>query len=285
MYGVTIDQAAIRSLIQDFYHLTGIRIAFYSHDLKTQIYYPTDMCRFCRILRANPHADRKCRECDRLAFEQALKTQKLYIYECHAGITEAVTPILAGGRLSGFLMMGQTLRVPPTGVSWEKTQQICSCRPEDLEQLRDAFFSLNHLPWDKLESAGRVMDMAAGFIHLSKIARIQQPLLHQKVEQYVEENLHLPISIQDLSKALHLSKSYLSHQIRQETGTSFSLLLQEKRLEKARELLESTDYKVSEIASAVGFEDQNYFSRVFRRSLQATPTQYRSSFRKKAPKC
>ena len=63
---------------------------------------------------------------------------------------------------------------------------------------------------------------------------------------------------------------------RKETGKSIVLFLIGERMRKAKELLTYTDFSLPEIASKVGYEDYNYFSRQFKKHTLFTPTQYRA---------
>ncbi|MBP3742789.1 MAG: helix-turn-helix transcriptional regulator, partial [Treponema sp.] len=56
---------------------------------------------------------------------------------------------------------------------------------------------------------------------------------------------------------------------------TFINFVSDKRLEKARQLLESTDLSIKEITAEVGYNDQNYFSRIFKNKYGLSPKEYR----------
>jgi len=93
--------------------------------------------------------------------------------------------------------------------------------------------------------------------------------------EYIETNLHDPITLQELSEASGRSAAYISVLFKKEVGVSFKQYLLSKRLEEARRLLTSTELPVSNIASTLAFETQSYFSRVFRRQTGLAPLEYR----------
>jgi AraC-like DNA-binding protein len=276
MYGILLDIDSIGELLEDFNTLTGIRIAFVSNNFKFFISRPSEMCRFCSILRKDIRADLKCLDCDRIAYEKAARTGSLCLYQCHAGLAEAVTPVIIDGKLSGYLMMGQALKDLPTQESWVKILHSCKQYNIDLKELHEAFFSLPQIDLKKLNAAGRIMDMSAKYIHYSKLARIQEPPLLEKIKNYIENKLFNEISISNMSRDLNMSASYLSHVIKSQFNISLTEYVRERRLEKAKQLLQQTDLKIFEIAAASGFQDQNYFSRIFKKKIGYTPVEFRT---------
>ena len=78
-----------------------------------------------------------------------------------------------------------------------------------------------------------------------------------------------------LCRELNLSKMQLYRKIKQASGRSIALYIRLKRLEKAHELLQRTDWSISEIAYQVGFKDPNYFSRVFNEEFGIVPRSLR----------
>jgi len=285
MYGVALDKKNIEALLKDFHTLTRIRIAFYSQDFKEYIAVPKEVCDFCLILRKDKNADKRCRECDKHAFEAAARPEGLYVYECHAGLTEAVAPVTIEDKLLGYLMMGQTLKHAPDEQLWENIYSNCSKYDVDFNSLKGAFFNLTHVGWEKIYAAARIMDISAKFIHLSNFIKVQEPVILEKIKSYIELNLNKTITISDMSKRLNISKSYLSHIIKAEFKKSLTKYIQNKRIEKAKKLLGQTDLDIYEISQIVGFSDPNYFARIFKRITGISATKYRRTGDKKAELC
>ena len=98
----------------------------------------------------------------------------------------------------------------------------------------------------------------------------------EKVTDYIEQNLNQNISLELLSQNLNYSTAYLSRLIKKTTGQSFSELLSELRLNKACQMLKSTDDKVSDIAEKTGYHDVSYFISVFKKKTGVTPKEWRS---------
>lgn len=107
------------------------------------------------------------------------------------------------------------------------------------------------------------------------------PGIARAVKKYVAENYMRPLRLSTISRELNFSLTYTSLSFRRETDMSFRDYLTKVRVEKAADLLRLTDKTVAEIASLVGYEDDTFFYRAFRRCLGVTPSRYRAEKREK----
>ncbi len=96
-----------------------------------------------------------------------------------------------------------------------------------------------------------------------------------RVSRYIREHLKQRIALADAAAAADLSPNYLAHLLKKDTGKTFTDLVTERRMEKARELLAHTTLRIAEVAGAVGFGDEAYFARRFRQLCKVTPSDYR----------
>lgn len=83
------------------------------------------------------------------------------------------------------------------------------------------------------------------------------------------------LSIQFICDKLYLSHSYLCVLFKKETGKTVNQYITEYRIEKAKELLEDSTVKLYYVASEVGYTDQNYFTKIFKKVTNMTPSEYR----------
>ena len=98
----------------------------------------------------------------------------------------------------------------------------------------------------------------------------------QEAKEYIRENYSNPeLSVEMLCRHLHMSSAYFSTVFKKETGQTYVNYLTEVRLNKAVELLNETDDKTYMIAQKVGYQEQNYFSYVFKKRYGVSPTKYR----------
>lgn len=99
-----------------------------------------------------------------------------------------------------------------------------------------------------------------------------------EVFAYLEKNLDQNPSIQRLCKLSNMSESSLLRAFKTLTGMSPKQYHTNRRLQKAAELLEHTQLSITEIAEILGFGDSNYFTRLFRKYLNTSPSTYKKGF-------
>lgn len=97
----------------------------------------------------------------------------------------------------------------------------------------------------------------------------------QKVCDYVDTHLQEDISLEQMADYINVSSFYLSKLFKEEKGVTFINFISDKRLEKARQMLEETELSIKEITAEVGYNDQNYFSRIFKNKYGVSPKEYR----------
>lgn len=93
--------------------------------------------------------------------------------------------------------------------------------------------------------------------------------------RYIDEN-YKDGSLTHAAELLHYDFYWLSHEIRNRTGKTYTEHLQEKRLSQSAFLLKNTTLSVEEIALAVGYENKSYFHRIFTSKFGTTPRKYRT---------
>lgn len=98
-----------------------------------------------------------------------------------------------------------------------------------------------------------------------------------KILSYIEEHITEKISLQSVSAHVSLSKEYTSYIFKREMGKTLTAYVNERKLLLARELIQSKEMSLASVASYLGFENYNYFSRLFRRYLDVTPVSLRKS--------
>lgn len=99
-----------------------------------------------------------------------------------------------------------------------------------------------------------------------------------EAKRYIHEHYQNPdLSVEMMCRQLHMSPAYFSTIFKKETGQTYIAYLTELRLGKAVELLNTTNDKTYVIAQKVGYQEQNYFSYVFKKRFGVSPTRYRNT--------
>ncbi|MFC6334595.1 response regulator [Paenibacillus septentrionalis] len=105
-------------------------------------------------------------------------------------------------------------------------------------------------------------------------AKLQPDLMHS-IKTFIIENAHRELSLELISKEIGLSPFYISKLFKEHFGMGYIDFLTECRIEKAKKLIGLPTYSLKEIAYEVGFNDPNYFSKVFKKVCGMSPKEYR----------
>lgn len=157
----------------------------------------------------------------------------------------------------------------------------------DSEQIFRTFSSVcnNNLLCDKIETKTCLFHLLKEYIRLSGQGSIivggKNSEGLQKVLSYINENLHQPISNEELANLCHLHPTHFSRYFKEKVGQTPQRYITHKRIEYAKRLLEQTELSMTEIAESVGFYDNSHFSRSFKQVYGFSPLNYRSFVRTK----
>jgi two-component system response regulator YesN len=99
--------------------------------------------------------------------------------------------------------------------------------------------------------------------------------LIENAKKYIETNCRSQIGYRDVAREIFISPSYFLNLFKKETGTTFVDYLTSIRIEKAKQMLVSTNMTITEIAYDLGFNNANYFSSIFRKTTGVSATEYR----------
>jgi two-component system, response regulator YesN len=104
-----------------------------------------------------------------------------------------------------------------------------------------------------------------------------EPDTIQQIKQYIVEHSHEDISLDAIGKRVGLSPFYISKMFKEQLGVNYIDFLTECRIEKAKKLMGDPEKSLKEITFEVGYHDPNYFSKVFKKMCDASPTEYRKT--------
>ena len=103
----------------------------------------------------------------------------------------------------------------------------------------------------------------------------------RKAERFIWENYTHKISLQEIAGVSGLSAPYFSTVFKEEMGINLSTYLNKLRVDKAEAMLTETHLPIKEIAAACGFEDQSWFSKIFKSRTSISPGKYREQGNRK----
>jgi YesN/AraC family two-component response regulator len=113
--------------------------------------------------------------------------------------------------------------------------------------------------------------------HLDRRTLDSEEEVLERIQNYIQQNLSTTITPPQLAAMGHISKSYLHRLFKKHLQTTPVHYINQIRIVAAQSLLLDTTYSIRDIAQSVGFEDVNYFSRVFKRLTGTTPSKFTDS--------
>lgn len=254
----------MQELLHDFFNLTGIKICIYDSAENELCYYPEKLSPFCRLLREDPARDEACRACDRRAFAACKKSHRRAVYTCHAGLLECFSPILYGEKIIGYIVIGQI-------------RSNHAAHVETDGRLADLFDALPVLPMDKINSAIRILDACAGYEYLKTLVSDYDERIDARIAAFIEEHLSDELSVAILCRQFSLSRTELYALFKEYFSTTPADFIKERRMQKARMLLQHTRLPVGLVAQQCGVPDYNYFSKQFKKMFGVSPSSLRKS--------
>lgn len=275
MGGYLINELSLSQMMDDFRALTDIRISFYRVDgTNCRICTDKGPSQFCSKLREKPELSKRCQCSDLDAVYQARRTRAPYRYLCYAGIEEVVYPMICEGHLLGVFMIGQ-IRLDYKTL---RDDQIHFLQKFgfDVSEMQKLYKRLPCISRPQLEAAIRMVEVISHYSYLNGLVRSYSPPLIARITDYIESHLNQPLKLDEISQALHISKSTLCHAVQREMDTSVIQLINQKRITVVCDALKSGK-TISDAAAMAGFSSASYCSNCFKKMMGMYPDAYRKS--------
>jgi transcriptional regulator GlxA family with amidase domain len=113
---------------------------------------------------------------------------------------------------------------------------------------------------------------------LMRIAKPHQDDLVNKIQSDIEQDCTISLSIDELATQNNVSQRTLIRRFNSALGMPPNTYLQSVRIERARKMLEESDFNIDTIMNKIGYEDASSFRRLFKKRTGLTPTEYRNRF-------
>lgn len=268
----------LRLLAKRFYTITNTTISIYDNDFKQLCHYPEFRNNFCSLLRENPTLNSICVQCDQKGFDVCTRTKKTYIYKCHMGLIEVVTPIVYGNIILGYMLFGQISdnkdlnNMKPLALAAAKEYGL------DKNALLTELSKVKKRSNEYIESMAVLLEMCANYIWLNSIMSIKSEGIAYSIDTYIRSHLKGDLDVNSLCREFGIGRSSLYELAKKHFKCSITKHVQNCRIERACALLKSGDFSVSEISEEIGIVDTNYFIRFFKNRMGVTPKQYQKNY-------
>ena len=300
----------LNGLLRDFYTVTRIRITVFNEHFEEITSYPKERAKICGLVRSTSTGLAMCSRCDKDAcrvaageiscgkiskenkfsekiFPEKTASEKVisekfpspkqntYIYQCHAGLTEAITPIRMGNLLIGYLMFGHIFSYSDIAEGIHTIQEKCIPYGIEPEAIRQACLSCPTLSEEYILASSHLLHATASYLCLERMATLKYENLPVQIDRYIQEHLQEELTAARLCEHFHIGKTQLYKIAKESYGMGIAELIRNKRIEKAKKLLvDSPIVSLSEVAQQCGFTDYNYFIVVFKKQTGYSPRQF-----------
>ncbi|AWS97822.1 MULTISPECIES: PocR ligand-binding domain-containing protein [Citrobacter] len=244
---------------------------------------------FCTLMRADERYRVGCEKCDKQCAFEGLKQLKPRILTCHAGLSLFSMPIINEGHLYGFIVCGQVRSkyqeyktiVINNKFSWMDDPKIkAEWGQVAVVDNNTLVASANLLSFivDNFEQE-RQSDQI--FTPPTRYVRhyFTEPSRHEKkllaALRYIDENLYGELSLESVAAHVCLSANYFSRFFKKRQGVNFKTWVNQKKMQKAGELLHDPVHSIDSIARKLQYAQTSYFCRVFRAAHQTSPQSFR----------
>jgi two-component system, response regulator YesN len=155
-----------------------------------------------------------------------------------------------------------------TGANAENSEELVEANTRYVKRIEDS------KTVDEITGNMRlILDQMAGKLFSFQGVRHASAL--RKAERFIWENFSRKISLKEIADVSGLSAPYFSTIFKEEMGENLSTYLNRLRVEKASSMLRETESPINGISAACGFEDQSWFSKIFKHYTGYSPCQYR----------
>lgn len=127
------------------------------------------------------------------------------------------------------------------------------------------------------ELAGWLQELHDELLNFVQGSQDDYPWIIAEAKRFIHDHYDQEISLGEVAAQVGLTPSYFSTLFKERVGTAYSDYLTNLRITKAKELLRTTSYRVYEISHMVGYPNQYYFNRLFKKIVGMTPLDYRRS--------
>ena len=158
---------------------------------------------------------------------------------------------------------------------WYKNYQIPIKIASHYEKRVDLFFAENGTFQLAAFKQQKLREIAVFLKKVKRIAAQKTNNVIYEIEKYLQANYDRDVKLQEISDQFYISREYISRKFKQEFDVNISEYLVTIRMKKAKSLLKNSQLKIYEIAGMIGYQDDKYFRKVFKKIVGVTPNEYR----------
>ncbi|WP_214628423.1 helix-turn-helix domain-containing protein [Paenibacillus agaridevorans] len=248
---------------------------------------------FCSLVKKNSHNTKRCIVNRKYSVRKAATEQRSFYGKCYMGVEEIVFPVVHGGETIAVVFLGQF------GARDQKDLDWISGKAEQYQVNQEVLLDIYNniamkLDETIIEDLLKVILMISQFVVLAYQSTLLSSQINDTIElpvaetslsrvqavaklamERVQSTYHETFSLTTIARHCNCSTGYVSRCFSQVFGMSLVKYVNQIRVQHAKSLLGATTLSITEIALSLGFNDTNYFSKVFKSIAGTSPVAYR----------
>lgn len=264
----------VKALIDSFASCFGVKITIYSMELDEWLvgFHPATSD-YCTLLQEQLKVRERCVLQDQQVCKRCKRLQqRQQFYHCFGGLTEAVIPLVIDKKMICYAIIGQfrtQLKVP------QEIRKLWSQKKLPGTILEEAY---EKRPFFTKPTLSNMLQLFSNMIQVfieTKYMEIEKLELTNQIIVYVNSHLEEKLLINEVASTLGVSPSAVIRAVKHDLQISFHQLVILYRIQKFENIIaKNPALQIKEASSRVGYDDPLYFSRLYRKVRDITPSEY-----------
>ncbi len=275
---VNIDEVKMTEILKSLSKAVRYPILFYGFESRRWICTSKKNSPFCYALERNSTTNKLCCASDDHAHDLCQTTREPYLYYCHANLLEIICPVYFKDIYTGFLVIGQ-FRTRKKSFDPDYMQELSVCSGIQKDILIQKYKNLPVISEEAAQGIKLFETLCVQHLIERNVFTLNEHEVIGKIESYIQKNIRRSMTLKEIAGHVYLNPSYLSFLYKSVTGRNLISYIQEQKIAAACLLIRTTELSFAEVAQETGFRDANYFTKVFKKEMLLTPSQYRGKWK------
>ena len=272
---INFNAPLLNKILSDLSIISNVSFTLYNDEcIPTEFYNEQNGSKFCALVKKS---DRPlCHESDYKVLSALKASNEEFCHApCHFGLIEMALTLHFNEEKLGYIMIGPFRDADRREEDEKKIASYCKVRQIDEKEMLAAYEKIEIFNKTRYEALKNICLMMFQYACNQNLLIFNENTFFAKILPYIQHHINEKLTMEELCHKFFLSEKQLNKIFLCETGMSPKKYILKQRLIKAQALLTSTTFSLAEISALVGFNDYNYFIKVFRAAYGESPIHYR----------